>query len=236
MNNVAFIDLDKTFIFSKRSVPRDAGELINCYQRPEDKSRGCWIPKSYLDMLLDLNCEIVIVTARSKLDVDKLNLPFEPAYTVCNFGSSIYKGSELVVQNLSKQDIDTMIEFEESCPDYLPTPTKVHLSQGDVAVWHYVFDSEIEAQHAHNEVDKFINNSDTLSRLVTQRNGRHFDVFPKSCLKETAVKQLISKKYKTFFKLGFGDSIIDHGFMSLCHIAVTPTDSQLFQSLEASNA
>lgn len=232
MKRVAFVDLDKTLIFSKRSIPSGMSDVITCFQRKDDPNRGCWMPKSYMELLSDLNCEIVVVTARDKADIDKLNLPFEAKQVVCNFGALIYENGETIHSNLSSEDLKAMEEFgSDPRIGKIAHPTRSHKHLEKDVVWHYVYVSEHFAKNAEEEVAAFI--AEHYPELTTQRNGRHFDVFPSSCLKENAVKDLIEGKYKNYFKLGFGDSVVDHGFMSLCDLAITPSKSQLFNQIGA---
>jgi len=232
MKNVAFVDLDKTLIFSKRSIPKPEHGVITCYQRDDEPDRGCWMPQPYLQMLTGLKCEIVIVTARDKADIDKLNLPFEASYTVCNFGSATYKKDTRINSLITQSGLDALKEFYFDCAatEHL-SPNKLHKDNGNNVVLHYVLPDEAQAQYYEKIFQDIIEGNTAYSELTTQRNGRHFDVFLKACLKENAVRNLIEKRYQEFFKFGIGDSIIDHGFMSLCDMAITPTNSQLFNNI-----
>jgi HAD superfamily hydrolase (TIGR01484 family) len=232
MKRIAFVDLDKTLIFSKRSIPTGLEkDLITCYQREGSSDRGCWMPKEYLDTLLSVADEIIVITARDISNIKKLNLPFVPVMTVCNFGAVIYKDEELVKCNISSSDLLEMKRFYENASELTGSlPSSSHKHEGKDVVWHYVSENSNESEARLKLTKEYLRTN--FPTLTTQINGRQFDVFPKSCLKENAVKYILDNYYtNNTFTFGMGDSVIDHKFMSLCNLAITPTSSQLFNSL-----
>jgi HAD superfamily hydrolase (TIGR01484 family) len=233
MKRVAFVDLDKTLIFSKRNIPSGLeNDLITCYQREGEPDRGCWMPKSYLDTLLSVSDEIIIVTARDIGNIKKLNLPFIPIMTVCNFGALIYKGDELIKSNILQSDVLEMKRFGEQAEAQTGiSPSSSHKHEEKDVVWHYVSDNSNYSEMKFKSIKEYLDRE--FSTLTAQINGRQFDVFPSSCLKENAVKYILDHHYSNnkIFTIGMGDSIVDHKFMSLCNLAITPTTSQLFNSL-----
>jgi len=232
MKKYIFSDLDKSLIFSSRSIPdKVKSSSICCFSRGCDNSRGLWVPKPYLDMINSLDGEIVIVTAREKKDVDKLELPFNYSYLICNFGAEVYGNDRRLNTLFNNEDAVLMSDFIALLSENnLSKPLKYNLVNDLPAVAHYVFSTESEAKE---EFERIKGGTSALKdRLSYQINGRHFDIFPRNCGKEKSVEWLIKNFFQApAFYFGVGDSIIDHEFLKLCDIAITPTNSQLFNNI-----
>lgn len=245
MFQVAFVDLDDT-LFSSLHKQGDTDDLVSAavlrngsvisYSSPQQRALTRWIHGSDL---------VVPVTARTADAFNRVVLKFR-SYAVLSHGATILAADQvpdqtwaqrvdlsLATELLPLADLRRRLEAEYGCegdlnvrvagepgrPAYLmaksmaknPAPVRV-ASQECVRPW-------IAANPGYTH----------------HLNGNNLAVLPPSIGKRAAVAYLIEKltaEHGDLFIVGAGDSLTDAPFLSLCHAAVIPTKSQIWDAVQ----
>lgn len=230
--NVFTTDLDRTFIFSERTVNRLAEELV-CIEQWEGRDLS-FVSKALLDYVVNIEEDTLIipVTTRALHQYERITLftdSYKPSYAIAANGGVVMKNGrrdeewdEILKQRLqdsiSFQDMALMFEKQWQHKMFRRIATAdglfyvLMLEEEDVDRAYLV-----ELQQEMRKVG--------WSSYV---NGRKFYVLPKPLTKERAVEYILKDiPYKTHYAAG--DSIMDLGMLEMADVAFTPMHGELYK-------
>lgn len=238
-------DLDHTCIFPKRKPSNIPGRTTVVFERASDSTRGMAIPNQLLEMMTVMSDKRVAVTAREFKDVDKLVFPFEWDYVICQHGFQIYQGQRMIFEGANDYSSGIITEVYQclikSFAKYEHLVEEIKLiKSGEMAAFIEVKLNNIE------DADLFCEASDIRylisEDVIFHENGRVLTLMPAGISKQHALSWLLKNYIKPLdnepFLIGAGDSDSDMPFMRLCHMCLSPSDSQIINniSLGAENA
>lgn len=245
MIQVAFVDLDDT-LFSSLHKQDESSDLepaallkdgsVISYSSPQQRALTKWIGESDF---------VIPVTARTSEAFNRVLLKFS-GYAVVSHGATIITPGQVVDQTWARR-VDSALEGEMQVlaglhrdleaehggenglhvrftgepgrPAYLmaKNPAK------DPAPVRCAFESCVKPWVQAN------------TGFIPHINGNNLAVLPPSIGKRAAVAYLIEKfkaEHGDIFIVGAGDSLTDAPFLSLCHAALVPTKSQIWDSVQ----
>lgn len=246
MFQVAFVDLDDTLFSSLhkhegRTDLRPAALLrdgsVVSYASGEQRALGGWLGKSDL---------VVPVTARTAEAFRRVLLDFD-GYAIVSHGATILGADR-------SSDVDWEARVDRSLVAELPAlydlletlrsdprdgpPLDVRIA-GEPGRPAYLM-----AKDPHKDASTVLRASRRCVEpwiaahpgYTHHLNGNNLAVLPPAIGKQAAVAYLIDRlqrEHGELFVLGAGDSLTDAPFLSLCHAAVIPTRSQLWEAVLA---
>lgn len=244
---LALVDLDDTLFQTARKMPvgtarfpasHDVNGAISGYQNQ--------VQKAFIDWLL-LTTDVVPVTARSAEAFSRVNLNFTGS-AICSHGGLILNPDRTVNEGWHGLMADTLRHYQQRLPALCETALSIGAQHG-ISLRGWVVE---EAGQRHYVVVKHNGSSDADLSLVleklrgagllegmhTHANGNNLALLPMGLSKRVAVEHYLTGDRQLNGErpvLGFGDSITDLGFMSLCHFWGTPARSQLAALVEGAS-
>jgi hydroxymethylpyrimidine pyrophosphatase-like HAD family hydrolase len=235
--NWLFTDIDITLIYSKRSLPfeyKDSSSVT--FQRESDTSRQLLLPNGYKELferIVGDDGKYIAVTARSLIEFNKIDLPFNWAYKVTNFGSFIYDNNDTLIKSFATQKTsDCISEFYLNSKDKHNAETNLVIENNLAIQIHFKFTSGSEAKFHLKLLEDYI--SLLNSPLTINCNKSIINIYHPACDKGYAVEYLnnviIKNQDKKAFTIGAGDSNTDINFMQMCNYCITPSNSQILNT------
>jgi hydroxymethylpyrimidine pyrophosphatase-like HAD family hydrolase len=244
---LVLIDLDDTLFQTARKMPEtdplrypasyDVNGGVSGYQTQ--------VQRDFLEWLLQV-ADVVPVTARSAEAFGRVRLNFT-AGAICSHGGLILNPDRTLNKPWHAKMAATLASHHDRLPRLCEAALDIG-SQLGISLRGWVVE---EAEQRHYVVVKHNDGSDAdllfllgelraaglLDGLHTHANGNNLALLPVGLSKRAAVEHYLAldhDRYGVRPVLGFGDSITDLGFMSLCHFWATPAKSQLAALVEAS--
>lgn len=238
---VVFLDLDDTIFQTVRKMPPDTKAVPVI--RKQDGSPSSFMTEKQWKFFqwLSRNALIIPVTGRSVEQLERVNLPF-PSWRIVCHGAVIINADDQIdahwrsaIQEAIAPLQSPLTDIKEICEDFFscrPPLVRVRMEKVD-EVGIYVclknLGSDGLCQKFHAVLDVIPCGDD----FRVQVNGREICIIPKTISKGLAVKKLITDMGLLDVPiLGFGDSLSDMSFLSMCDWWGTPRNSQISQRLE----
>lgn len=241
MFQVAFIDLDDT-LFSSLHKHEEVAELqpaallldrsVISYSSPEQRALTQWLHASDL---------VIPVTARTQEAYNRVLLRFCD-HAVLSNGATILDPKRKVDQKWEQQVARSLVTelplltniYEKLQAEYGGQGGLNIRIVGDMGRSAYLVaknpakDPTLVRQAFEGCVAPWLTENPNFTHHL---NGNNLAVLPPSVNKRSAVAYLIKKlelEHGDLFIVGAGDSLTDIPFMSLCHVAIIPTTSQIW--------
>ncbi len=231
-------DLDHTCIFPKRKPSNIPGKTTVVFERTHNTARGMAVPDQLLEMIQAMSDKRVVVTAREFEDVDKLSFPFEWDFVICQHGFQIYQGQKMIFDGANDYSSGVITEVYQCLIrstekfDHLIEEIKL-IKSGEKAAFVEVKLNNIDDADAFCEASdiRYLINED----VIFHENGRIITLMPAGISKAHALIWLLKNHIKKIdnepFLIGAGDSDSDMPFMRLCHMCLSPSDSQIINNI-----
>jgi hypothetical protein len=234
-----FADVDDSLITSTRQCPIE-GSVVAAI---DGEGRVCgWLTpkqKTFL-ALLGEPVDMVLTTARSSKGVSQLKLPIA-GYAICSFGGVILQPDGKPVPAFYQ-----LAAAESACCNEsllalgLEVVSLAQADEIDVRV-RVVEDMGLKlflsVKHNQRNLQELHRLRDSISARLPagwklHANGNFIALLPAWLAKEVAVRWFMNNLLpRNVLTIGIGDSLTDLPFMSLCDIALMPTDAQNFAAL-----
>lgn len=241
---LALVDLDDTLFQTARKMP----EGTIRYPASFDVSGGVsgymsLVQKQFVEWLL-LSTEVVPVTARSAEAFSRVRLDFVGG-AICSHGAVILNPDRSVNADWHAIMAESLRDYQLRLADLCSAALQLGEENG-ISLRGWVVE---EGKQQHYVVIKHNNGSDADLSLVlgqikargllegmhVHTNGNNLALLPNGLSKQVAVEHYLKLDRDMRGErpvLGFGDSITDLGFMSLCNFWSTPARSQLAKAME----
>lgn len=240
---IILTDIDDTLMTTRRKLKQVAETLeVGALSKDGD-------PISYIDpnrqqlisAIFNPNNTVIPVTARSIAGLDRVNLPFN-SFAISNFGATI--------TNPDKSLDDAWFSHVKKCAeasDILGTFNALIAEVSELSVVCSIkeeFDTplylnirspDLNAQSLSSASDlakNLLNQANILNYFNFYQTDKDFAIIPAYFSKKSAAENVLSKLNANDTILGLGDNLLDLEFISLCHFAITPTDSSMFANLK----
>jgi hydroxymethylpyrimidine pyrophosphatase-like HAD family hydrolase len=241
---LVLVDLDDTLFQTARKMPEGTSRHPASFDiNGEVSGYQTEAQKQFLEWLL-ATTDVVPVTARSAKAFGRVRLGFTGA-AICSHGGLILNPDHSVNMDWHGVMNGVLSEFQDRLPLLCETALRVGDEQG-VALRGWVVE---EADQRHYVVVKHNNGSDAdlifvlnklreaglIDGMHTHSNGNNLALLPAGLSKRIAVEHFLKQDRELNEErlvLGFGDSITDLGYMSLCDFWSTPARSQLAALVE----
>lgn len=238
------IDLDDTLFQTARKMPDAAVRYPASY----DVNGGVsgyqtQVQKDFIEWLLPI-ADVVPVTARSAEAFGRVRLDFT-GVAICSHGGLILNADRSVNQTWHSIMGETLASYQTRLPALCDAALDIGARHGlSLRGWvveeadqrHYVVVKHNDGKDADlNFVREQLAAAGLLEGLHTHGNGNNLALLPHGLSKRAAVEHYLAldvEQHGVRPVLGFGDSITDLGFMSLCHFWSTPARSQLAAVVE----
>lgn len=230
--HVLTTDLDRTFIFSERTVGLPLEEAI-CIEVLDEKPIS-YISKRTKDLLEEVqqHIEIIPVTTRSLAQYERIQL-FEqtPRYAVvCNGGIVLNDGKvDEEWQAQVRRNIASCMgfdEFRETFSDCWQLEMFRKINGVDGLFYVMLIDEEKRDDAKLTE----LSNAFEEARWKSYVHGRKFYALPQTLTKEAAV-QYILEKLSPLAHYAAGDSFMDLGMMQLTEHHFSPKHGEIYGTL-----
>ncbi len=230
--NVFTTDLDRTFIFSERTVNRLAEELV-CIEQWEGRDLS-FVSKALLDYVLNIEEDTLIipVTTRALRQYERITLftdSYKPSYAIAANGGVVMKNG------IRDQQWDEILKIRLQESASFKDMARMFEKQWQHKMFRRITDAD-ELFYVLMLVEENIDKA-WLAELQEEMrkvgwnsyvNGRKFYVLPKTLTKEHAVEYVLEDiPYKTHYAAG--DSIMDLGMLEMADIAFTPMHGELYK-------
>lgn len=247
---IIFSDLDDTLISSARKitdVPAKVASVDKNGQASNYFSKEQWAFFTHLNQL----GRVIPVTARSSSNVLKqLRVKFEHEM-VTTHGAKILDANLIADKAFSGIIASQLREIESSivqtfnrvkqtiCPSTLisrewakKTDFKCSIITEYQLPCYISLRLTVPSQeHILSDIRKELKKSIDLDMFYIVVSGNSLHVIPHFVSKQTACQYLIDKHYAQSLIICCGDSLSDYPFLSLGHVFISPTKSQIAQSL-----
>lgn len=230
--NVFTTDLDRTFIFSERTVNRLAEELV-CIEQWEGRDLS-YVSKALLDYVMNIEEDTLIipVTTRALRQYERITLftdSYKPSFAIAANGGVVMKNGvrDREWDEIVKKELQASVPFaemERMFQKQWQHSMFQRFTEADGLFYVLMMDVErIEwawLEELQQEMRKVGWNSYV--------NGRKFYVLPETLTKEHAVEYVLKDiPYKTHYAAG--DSIMDLGMLEMADVAFTPMHGELYK-------
>lgn len=230
--NVFTTDLDRTFIFSERTVNRLAEELI-CIEQWEGRDLS-FVSQALLDYVMNIEEDTLIipVTTRALHQYERITLfsdSYKPSYAIAANGGVVMKNGMRDVEwdEILKQRLQVsapFAEMERMFKEEWQHPMFRRIAEADGLFYVLMMEEEKVDRAWLEELQKEMRKVGWNSYI----NGRKFYVLPETLTKENAVKYILQDiPYKTHYAAG--DSIMDLGMLEMADVAFTPMHGELYK-------
>lgn len=223
-------DLDRTFIFSTRTVGRSPGELI-CIERLDGRDIS-FVSPAIIEQLQALTDEqlIIPVTTRALHQYERITLfqdIYKPKYAiVANGGVVLIDGKrdtkwDAIIQEAAQQCM-SFTELAQVFQQQWQHPMVRVVADADQLFYVLMLHEELIDLPALAQL------TEELAKVgwTGYKNGRKFYMLPHFLKKEAAVQYVLSQlSYEQH--IAAGDSIMDFGMLKIADAAFTPAHGEL---------
>lgn len=230
--NVFTTDLDRTFIFSERTVNRLAEELV-CIEQWEGRDLS-FVSKALLDYVMNIEEDTLIipVTTRALRQYERITLfseSYKPAYAIAANGGVVLKNgvrdrewdailTKRLQESVPFKEMECMFEKQWQNTMFQ------RITEADGLFYVLMLDLEQVDWAWLEELQQEMRKVGWNSYV----NGRKFYVLPETLTKENAVEYVLKAiPYKTHYAAG--DSIMDLGMLDMADVAFTPMHGELYK-------
>ncbi|HCN46801.1 MAG TPA: trehalose phosphatase [Pseudomonas sp.] len=241
---LVFVDLDDTLFQTARKMPAGSPQILATLDAL-GQPNGFMSPvqQDLLDWLL-ASADVVPVTARSVEAYRRVRLPFSQG-AICSHGGVMLDADGASDQCWQRRMSDALADVQTRLPILSEATLGIgealgHSLRGwvveDDGLRHYVVTKHNARDDAAlASVLQQVQAQGLLEGMHVHSNGNNLAFLPDGLAKRLAVAEWLRRdaiQHGERPVLGFGDSISDLGFMSLCHLWATPARSQLADAVE----
>jgi hydroxymethylpyrimidine pyrophosphatase-like HAD family hydrolase len=230
--NVFTTDLDRTFIFSERTVNRLTEELV-CIEQWEGRDLS-YVSQALLDYVINIKEDTLIipVTTRALHQYERITLftdSYKPSYAIAANGGVVMKNGVRDRQwdEILKKELQAsapFAEMERMFQKQWQYSMFRRLDEADGLFYVLIMDEERIEREWLEELQQEMRKVGWNSYV----NGRKFYVLPETLTKEHAVEYILKDiPYKTHYAAG--DSIMDLGMLDMADVAFTPMHGDLYK-------
>lgn len=236
---LVFVDLDDTLFQTKRKmkagVPKIAAALS------PDGSVGSFMSNNqsaFVDWLFS-HADVIPVTARGRNSFKNVLLPFEHG-GICGHGGEILSSTgERDTEWLDVQrkrlaatcyQLNRIADQVNYLKEIQSLPIRLNIIEVSDTPAYLVIKQTVGDDKVLDHVRKSISKSLSLDGFYIHQNGNNLALIPETLNKKSAVKRWIElDRAKNGARpiIGFGDSLSDFGFLSLCDWWGTPNKGQI---------
>ena len=230
--NVFTTDLDRTFIFSERTVNRLAEELV-CIEQWEGRDQS-FVSKALLDYVMNLEEDTLIipVTTRALHQYERITLfsdSYKPSFAIAANGGVVLKNGmrDLEWDGILKgqlQESAPFTEMERMFEQQWHHAMFRRITEADGLFYVLMIEKEQADWGWLEELQQEMRKVGWNSYV----NGRKFYVLPDALTKERAVEYVLQDiPYNRHYAAG--DSIMDLGMLEMADVAFTPMHGELYK-------
>lgn len=232
---ILLCDMDDTLFQTERRCAIEQDSVAASYRvdgRPIGYMTG--MQNKFASWILK-NSMVIPVTARDKEALGRISMKFNYGAVCCHGGLVLAPGGDVDQDwlRLQKPIIDAvrteMQEIQEMASVFSKDGARSWVvAEGDMPMY-VVMKKDIDSEVS---LEGFAMNIKALygDKFYFHINARNLAIIPAGVSKKRAAEYLINKFNQSGLKhpvLGFGDSLSDYGFMSLCDFVGIPKTSQL---------
>lgn len=243
MKPLLLTDLDDTLFQTERKMPADASRTPAAWS-----ANGS--PMSFMHTWQQdfihwaLGCmDVIPVTARGVESFQRVRLPFQHG-AVCVHGAAILTPTGELDTAWHAHMQTQLAPYQQPLHDYLAHALQIGKdlglalrgwmeTAGELAAY-LVVKSNTARHEELDQVLAVLRETLDLQGYYVHQNANNLAILPNPVNKRTAAAEMIQRHAQRHGRvplLGFGDSLTDFGFMSLCDFAGMPPRSQLAQPL-----
>lgn len=244
MNPVVFTDLDDTVFVNQRKLPEEyVGRFVPVVEDTDDRVSGMTAKQESFFRWIARSAEVVPITARSLEAFNRIDLDFGDGWKIAGNGSVVVAPGGGVDEEWKDLISADLADYQEDMQKTLEWALSLTAQYGvDVTVKRYrehghehcvLLSHDGDRAHMLDPVAKRMSLSD--ERFHVHLNGGVLAFTARPVSKRRAAEYVMTKIEGIDERavLGFGDSLSDLGFMSVCDFMGVPSGSQISTKLAA---
>lgn len=241
---VIFTDLDDTIFVNQRKLPVDFAEgYVTAVADTDDRISVMTAKQQSFYRWIVQTAEVVPITARSYEGFNRISLDFGDGWKIAGNGSVVVAPGGRIDEEWKNRISADLADYQDDMQKTLEWASSLAAQYGiDVKVKRYrehgyehcvLLSHDGDRAHMLGLVAKRMRLSD--ERFHVHLNGGTLAFTAKPVSKKRAAGYVLSKIQDAEGRvvLGFGDSLSDLGFMSVCDFMGIPSGSQISETLVA---
>lgn len=251
---IFLVDLDDTLFQTKRKMKEELNQIpvrVGALDRSlEPRSFMNGMQANFVDWMM-ANSEVIPVTARGTEEISRVQIPFD-SWKITTHGAVILTpngkpdlGWQSHILSSLAPYTEKLLELEAVCNEVLKNRgidgwVRINYEYGDQPVYLVMKHTNSNNISEIYEIAEEVASLTDLSGYYVHSNGNNIAWLPHCISKGNATQYLLTNIKEmdavgaTRPIIGLGDSVSDHGFLTLCDFWGMPSTSQFATHVEAS--